>query len=61
MREDNVLKTIHQIQKRLRDSRKNLSWEQETKLIARNAQEIARRYKMQIWPEFKSPYYGDNF
>jgi hypothetical protein len=49
MKEDKILKKIHQLQVKLRKERKDLSWEKETKLITRVAKKVAQKYGYRIF------------
>lgn len=56
MKEDKVLKRIHQIQTRLRKKHQGLSWQEEARLINQVAQEVAKKYGYLVLPVAKRPY-----
>lgn len=56
MKEDKILKKIHQTQAQLRRKHKGLSWDKETKLIERIAKKVARKYGYRVFPLAKKPY-----
>ena len=56
MTEDKVMKQIHQNQKRWRQANKGLTWDEETRKIARIANSVGKKYKMKTLPASKAMY-----
>lgn len=54
MKEDKILRKIHQTQARLRKEYKNLSWDEEAKLIDQVAKKVASKYHYRILPSAKT-------
>jgi len=56
MKEDKVLRKIHQTQARFYKEHKGLSWNEEAKLIGRVAKKVAKQYNYTVFPVAKTPY-----
>lgn len=55
MKQDKIMTKIHQTQTQLKKKHKDLSWNQDVKLIDQIAKKVAKKYNYHILPMAKNP------